>query len=505
MRIVVVEDEPKSREGILNILSRNTNCEVAAVAENGLEGLKAVREYRPDLVISDIKMPVMGGLEMLEKIVEEGIVLQTILLTGYSDFEYARRALKLQVVEYVLKPLEVENFLEVLERVEGNIKKSRAQRVSPEQLLWTYLSGSQEESGKVEPFLKEALQTDERTQVSLFLISPCSLANETSIEMMKQTSSLLDNLCMENYYVFPFVRQQGYVVMLVDTERNRNLFQIFRTRVLHSLWQISECHCSYGVIYGLDELKAKIQELRDMIQYGFSLPEETIISRELVSSIQYKEVPYPDYLEQSMLREIRNGNYEKVLSIGEQFAQTVIDSPAKPACIREYVMRFAAGILRMSGEIRGNMEKENNASYIMENIARSTSAREVRYQLEKIMKAAANNEEEFTITENGMILNVIAFIRNNYQRDIALSEAAELCGVTPEYLCRIFNRETGVNFTSFLQNFRISTAKRLLLSGNYKIYEVSEMVGFHDQKYFVKIFKKLCGVTPSEFKRENCR
>lgn len=505
MRIIVVEDEPKSREGILNILSRNADYEIVAVAENGLEGLEAARKYKPDLVISDIKMPVMGGLEMLEKILEEGIALQTILLTGYSDFEFARRALKLQVVEYVLKPLEVENFLEVLERVEGNIEKNRAQRVSPDQLLWTYLTGDGEESKKAEPLLKETLQIDERTQVSLFLISPCSLANETSVEMMKQTLSLLDNLCMENYYVFPFVRQQGYVVMLADTGRNRNLFQIFRTRVLHSLWQISECHCSYGVIYGLDGLKAKIRELKDMLQYGFSLPEETIISRELVDSFAYKEISYPDYLEQSILREIRNGNYDKVLSIGEQFAQTVIDSSANPACIREYVLRFTAGILRVSGEIRGNMERENNAFYIMENIARSTSAREVRYQFEKIMKAAANKEEEFTITENGMILNVIAYIRNHYQRDIALTEAAELCGVTPEYLSRVFNRETGVNFTSFLQNFRISMAKRLLLSGNYKIYEVSEMVGFHDQKYFVKIFKKLCGVTPSEFKRENCK
>ena len=119
MKIIVVEDEPKSREGILNILARDTEYEVAAVCGNGKEGLEAVRKYRPDLVISDIKMPVMGGLEMLEKILEEGIAVQAVLLTGYSEFEYARRALKLQVVEYVLKPLEVDDFLEVLHKAEG--------------------------------------------------------------------------------------------------------------------------------------------------------------------------------------------------------------------------------------------------------------------------------------------------------------------------------------------------------------------------------------------------
>lgn len=496
MKIIVVEDETKSREGILNILARDTEYEVAAVCGNGKEGLEAVRKYRPDLVISDIKMPVMGGLEMLEKILEEGIAVQAVLLTGYSEFEYARRALKLQVVEYVLKPLEVDDFLEVLHKAEGNIEKNRVEKVSAEQLLWTYFTGTDIDRQQAEPILRETLQVDDRTQISLFLIYPCSLANETGSELQKHTTELLDSFCMENYYVMPLPRQQGFLVMLTDTERNKNLFKIFKTRIYHSLCQITECHCSYGTLYGLTGLNEKLEELKDMMQYAFSLPDETILSREL---------EYPDYLEQSIYREIRSGRYDKVRMIGEQFARYVIDSEGRPACIREYVLRFAAGILRVAGETRGSLEAVDDTSYIMENIARSTSKREVRYQFEKIMNAVASSRDTLDITENGMILNVIDFIRSNYQRDITLSEAAEGCCVTPEYLSRIFCRETGVNFTSFLQNFRVSTAKRLLLSGNYKVYEVAEMVGFHDQKYFVKVFKKLCGVTPSEYKRENAK
>lgn len=499
MKIIVVEDEPKSREGILNILARNTEYEVAAVCGNGKEGLEAVKKIRPDLVISDIKMPVMGGLEMLEKILEEGISVQAILLTGYSEFEYARRALKLQVVEYVLKPLEV------LQRAEGNIKKNRVEKVSAEQLLWTYFTGTDMDRQQTGPILRETLQVDDRTQISLFLIYPCSLANETGSELQKHTTELLDSLCMENYYVMSLPRQQGFLVMLTDTERNKNLFKIFKTRIYHSLCQITECHCSYGILYGFTGLNERLSELKDMMQYAFSLPEETILSRELVDSVTYKELEYPDYLEQSIYREIRSGRYEKVRMIGEQFAKTVIDSEGRPACIREYILRFAAGVLRVAGETRGSLEAGEDTSYIMENIARSTSKREVRYQFEKIMNAVASSRETLDITENGMILNVIDFIRSNYQREITLSEAAEGCCVTPEYLSRIFCRETGVNFTSFLQNFRVSTAKRLLLSGNYKVYEVAEMVGFHDQKYFVKVFKKLCGVTPSEYKRENAK
>ena len=315
MKIIVVEDEPKSREGILNILARDTEYEVAAVCGNGKEGLEAVRKYRPDLVISDIKMPVMGGLEMLEKILEEGIAVQAVLLTGYSEFEYARRALKLQVVEYVLKPLEVDDFLEVLHKAEGNIEKNRVEKVSAEQLLWTYFTGTDIDRQQAEPILRETLQVDDRTQISLFLIYPCSLANETGSELQKHTTELLDSFCMENYYVMPLPRQQGFLVMLTDTERNKNLFKIFKTRIYHSLCQITECHCSYGTLYGLTGLNEKLEELKDMMQYAFSLPDETILSRELVESAVYRELEYPDYLEQSIYREIRSGRYDKVRMI----------------------------------------------------------------------------------------------------------------------------------------------------------------------------------------------
>ena len=123
MRIVVVEDEPKSREGLVNVIQRFTEYEIAGIGENGEEGFALVKEKRPDLVISDIKMPVLDGLGMLQKIKDEQIEIQAILLTGYSEFEYARRALQLQVVEYALKPLDIDQFLTVLKKVDGKIQK----------------------------------------------------------------------------------------------------------------------------------------------------------------------------------------------------------------------------------------------------------------------------------------------------------------------------------------------------------------------------------------------
>lgn len=499
MKIIVVEDEERTRNGILNILEKYTDYQVTAVAENGQAGYELIREQKPDLIISDIKMPVMDGLEMLQKLYDEKQELHAILLTGYSDFEYARRALKLQVVDYILKPIELEEFLEVLKKVESKINRSRIQKVTVNQLLENYLEGQED----VYPLLTERMHVGERTEISIFLLSPGSIARETAPELMRQTQELMDAICMENFFLVSMPREHHFMVIVTGTERNRFLRQIFAMKVLKALDETSRCICVYSRIPGLHGLREELLAMKDMLKYGFSLEEGTIIDRELIKTVEYTPISYPEPLEQSICRELRNGNTEKVRSLGEQFISAVIESQADPAQVKEYVLRFAAGIIRVAVDVREQISENQDIRYVLETIAKCETGKEVRYHFEKILHAVTDDGESSDMTENGMILNAISYIRENYGKDITLTDMAKRSGVTPEYLSKLFYRETGVNFVSFLQSFRISVAKRMLLSGKYKIYEVSEAVGFHDQKYFVKVFKKLCGVTPSEYKREN--
>lgn len=506
MRIVIAEDEPKSREGLLNIIQRFTDYEIVGVAENGEEGFRLVQEKKPDLVISDIKMPLLDGLGMLQKIKEAGMDIQAVLLTGYSEFEYARKALQLQVVEYVLKPLEVDNFLSILKKAEGRMEKRRAERLSPDQMLWSYIVGREEEKDRMQAVLEEELGVNEKVQSTLFLIQPESIARETYDEFRKQLQHTLESLCMENYYLL--VRQGeagGVFVLLVDTERNRNLKGIFSTRILPCLQDISPCVCSMGKMHGIQEITKLMDRLPMLAKYSFSLPEGEIVDESVVEKIQYEKLDYPSVLENEIIQYIRCGKREKISVKGEEFAKLVIESNARPECIREYTVRFVAGILRVAGEMRSGLNQEESIQFIMGRITRSHSKREVSYQFEKIIKIIAAVDSEAGITENGIVLNAIAYIRENYGDYVGLAEVAQCCNVSSEYLSRIFKEETGVKFVDFLTNFRISVAKRLLISGNYKIYEVAESVGFTDQKYFQKVFKKVCGVTPSEYKKENCR
>ena len=125
MKFVIVEDEIRIREGILRLLPKlDKENEIVGEAENGLEGLEIIRKEKPDVIITDIRMPLMDGLDMLEKLHEEGCDAKAIVLSAYSEFEYARQAIRLGVTEYLLKPIVIGDFSDAVERVKKNGKRT---------------------------------------------------------------------------------------------------------------------------------------------------------------------------------------------------------------------------------------------------------------------------------------------------------------------------------------------------------------------------------------------
>ena len=500
MKIILVEDEPKTREGIINIIQKHTDHQILAVAENGEEGILAVEKEQPDLIISDIRMPGMSGLEMLQKIREKGYDTGAMFLSGYSEFEYAQQALKLHAMDYVLKPVDVENFLEVLENVENKLQEQKIEQISPEQMLWTYVNGRPENREFLREKLENKLGINDRIQISLLYIYSGRQTKEAVNEMIYDTRQCLDAQCIQDYYMIPLSHEDAYVVLMADTERNNFLKWVLENRALPSLLENADFICSYGTARGIGMLPDVLRELKALLVYGFHLEKGRIIDRELAQTIEFEKKEYPGQLEMSMQKEIWKQDKAKIRKIGDQFIHEIIESRMHPDEIREYTIRFSVGILKAGTE--RNQEEKEDGRYIMSSMLRSYTARQLTYQFEKILKAAFCDFKKVEVTENDLVLKVIAFIRDNYARDISLSEAAELCGVSVEYLSRLFQQETGAKFTAFLQNFRISIAKRMLLDDKKKVYEVAEAVGYHDQKYFVSVFKKLCGVTPSEFRKE---
>lgn len=501
MRILIVEDEPKIKEGLINIISKFTEYEICGAASNGSEGIRQIKELKPDLIISDIQMPEMDGLAMLHQVEQEGMPYYALILTGYSSFEYVRTALKLGVVDYILKPVDTESFISVLRETEAKILKETSEKIDSAHLLWNLMTCKSEVKEQLAFQLSKHLHVNDRMEITLFLIKPDSIDQETADEMIHCMRDKMNDLCIMNFHVIHLSFSFGILVLIIDTEKNKHLTTMFSTCVLPVLHNIGNCHCSYTSLIGLYGLKDAIAELTELLSYAFVYGSGVILEKQLVEKLKFAVISYPVDLDNRIRKEIMNGDYEKAFKTSNRFKEMIIESKGRPELIREYTARYSSSIYNAAKEYNSQPEPQLIFHYFINNIIESKTKEDLITNYEKIVNTIlAINHEEMN-TENSTILKVINYIRDNYSKDITLSEAANLVGVTPEYLSKLFYQQINVNFVVFLRNFRISIAKRMILSGKYRIQDIADNVGFKDPKYFNKVFKSVCGISPSEYKK----
>jgi two-component system response regulator YesN len=501
MRILIVEDEPKTREGLIKIINKFTEYEICGVASNGFEGIQLIKELKPDLIISDIQMPEMDGLSMLRQFEQEGIPYYALILTGYSSFEYARMALHLGVVDYILKPVDIERFISVLRETEAKILKEKSEKINSTQLIWSLMTCEPERKEQLIRQLSKQLQVNDKMDITLFLIRPNNLDQETVSEMINCIKSKLNALNVMNSHVIHLSFSFGILVFIIDIEKHKLLYKMFSTHVLPCLNNIGSCHCSYTCITELTNLENAITELKNLLSYAFVYGSEVILDKQMVEKLKFDPINYPFDIENRIRKEIINGDYEKALKTSNRFKELIIESKGRPELIREYTARFSSSIYHAAKEYNTQPEPLLIFHYFIDNIIESKTKNDLILNYEKIINTILAVKDEEMDIDNLTVMKVINFIRDNYSKDISLSDAANLVGVTPEYLSKLFYQKINVHFVVFLRNFRISIAKRMILSGKYRIQEVAEHVGFKDPKYFNKVFKSVCGISPSEYKK----
>lgn len=501
MRIVIVEDEPKTRNGLIKIIEKYTSHEVVASECDGIKGLETICRLKPDALITDINMPNMDGLTMLEKLREMQMDVCTVLLTGYSEFEYAKKAIRLEAIEYLLKPLNVEDILLVLEHINQRKTKAKTQSVSEEQLLFSLLTCDEEERSLWEHQLAEKLLLQKGVPAHLFLIKTVSVLTETINEVISVLQDCLHTICLTGYQVLRLPIERTLLVVITDGQSVHYLKELFQMKVVPEINSVGKCLVCYGKVHHVFELRGKLADMQELFDYSFVAEEGRIVEEETVKEFPFEEINYPDALEQGMKKEIRSGNIENIKKIAVKFQKNVMESNAVPKCVKEYTIRFLLAALDVVRDLKRDKEVELLYRHLLNHLMECSTRENLLYEYWKMIHTFFRSSNEHIDTENGMVLNVIEFIRNNYNKDISLSEAAERVGITPEYLSKLFTKEMGINFSTFLGNFRVSAAKRLLAENQYKIYEVSEIVGYHDTKYFNKVFKSIVGISPSEFRR----
>ena len=503
MRIIIVEDEGVIRNGLSKFIERETDYTVIGVARNGREGLEMICRLKPELIITDIRMPVMDGLEMLTEIHKSGQNVYAIILTGYAEFEYAQKAITLGVQDYVLKPVDMEQMMERIKAIETQIAEKQAKQSEPESCLRDILFGEEKEvQTNVRKF--KLLQNLDETVHYVSLLGYIGAAPPAYRKEFEGRLEMAKKRFRELSVTVLYLDQTREVFCLAAGIRQLDGFlELFRQREADvyaktegaPFWSVKQ-HTR------LDTVRQEFEQLQEMVSYAMVIPAGIMIDEAVIADYQTEEFIYPFALEQEVKQAICNKQGAKLIREGEQFIDYMRGRKFLVDDVKHSYIKLITYTITLLHEIDMKIYNKVQSMHLLQ---QAGSAR-TRYELEGVVKELflylSQVQDRKEDIRNYTIRCAINYIREHYSEAISLDEIARTMDITPEYLSTLFIKEMHINFSTFLKEFRISHAKRLLKGTDKKIYEIAKEVGYQDPKYFMRVFKEVQGVSAREYRQQ---
>lgn len=434
--MIIVDDEYGIRQGLQQVDYESLHIKIVHVCENGLEALKAMAHTPVDILLTDIKMPLVDGLELIRKVSQSHPYTKKIVLSGYGDFEYAKKGMEYGVLDYLLKPLDFEEYYQILEKTTALLNQER------EQLL---RQANLERKAKLSAHLLRDKFLGELVGTTL---------SEEAIEVGSASAEVLLD------------EQAAYAVCLLR-------FQYYPQRPANSKdsdWSL--------IIFTLNNL---LQDLWDEKGHGYHYVDPftgqcslIVNSGELLERITEENRKLEEELEGivNALKRFR-GLFKSYLHyvIGQ-----LVDTAT---CIR-----------------RSYLNAELKFGEVQSDSSEISSEQPASQSVEIDVETAQANGKR-------IIQEVKHYIQHHYDRTITLDDVARHVHLNTSYLSYLFKEITGKKYIDYITEYRMKKARVLLAETNWKVYEVGEMVGYENPRYFTLLFKKLTGQSPQDYRNSN--
>jgi two-component system, response regulator YesN len=509
MNIVVVEDEYKTRKGLINLIKKiNSNYIVVGEAEDGKEGFKIIIDNKPDVVFLDIKMPEMNGLKMLELLQKENLNTEFVILSAHKEFNYAQKAIKFGVFEYVLKPVTLYAMRKLLDNLNdhmtSDIIKGKDKSLKDHSLFEGFfnnlISGNIMDSKDTYDFINKKYRFDE--DESFILLD--FYDNSGNLESKKTVihSFINENYPLKNYCCA--ISKKENIVLIQDFDDKEDTIK----KLENGLATLLTARGYNGIIVGcidfsgLKNIGNHYRLIRENLNANISLKGKKFLKYDELKRIKYQKIQYPISIEQNIIKGIYSKDNKMIEKNSNDFISWWKKDIFSPKIIIESYISLVTVILETSKEIYSELLNEMNQQSIFSGITNSMNS----FELEEILNQIINkililNQNQKIYSLN--VMKTINYISTHYNESITLDEISDMLQLTPEYLSTLFCKEVGINFVAFVREIKINKAKELLINTNLKIYEIAERVGFSDTTYFCRVFKELTGFSTGEYQKIN--
>lgn len=509
------------------------NCQLIGEASNGQAGLQLIREFKPDIVITDIKMPVMDGLEMIEKTIEENIKTKFIVLSGYDEFHLVRHAMKLGVEDYLIKlELEADSLLKILSKIIEKIdldhkkkyneyKLEKRIRVNNyamrEELFKKIIGNSLIDRKDIDEELEYlGIKLNEKIlfcmNIKLEDAGKFKDYNQEDTNLLEfSIVNIVDEIVNDCFigYTFKWTFKEYVIIFSSDNTFEEDLFRTkiedMSKRLQLMLKQYFNIFVSMGVSNlheAYNKLSTAYTEACHAVAESFYIGNEKIIffkdikkSEEVKQDLNIYEIIHglSKYIELNDIEAIQI-TFENIISSLEN--DNISKETAYDICGQIAYLIYNS----VDTEISGIQQIFGNNKTVFDNILKLISLPDMISWLNNIQNGLINFLTKKENIQNNKIISISKrYISENIGKTINLQDVASKINISSNYLSTIFKHITGMSFTDYVTEMKISEAKRLLKESNYKIYEIAQMTGYENAYYFSKVFKKITGITPSEF------
>ncbi|MFT4107527.1 MAG: response regulator [Lacrimispora sp.] len=529
-RIIIIDDEPLILAGIASLISwEDYDCTIIGKATNGPAAYEMIRELNPDIVITDIRMPVLSGLELVEKCKADDLNFAFIVLTNLEEFHLVKKALSLGASDYLVKiDLNEEALVTALNRAKeacellvhkknqlygGDMKYSQE---GPAKAAFRQLFF---QTGKIEEIPQEVTEQYPAPFLIMFSLAPIYVDFDTSGErydlasVSKQLMDILGGIagrCFFHHTVLEY-RQETFLLTasLKDASKEEAGFQESVRDFCQKMSVALKTYFELSAVYGVSSLKKQVSELPKALSeastsleyYYFDSSSRVIFYEGQTLHFSQAKKFNINVFKKDLAAFISQNDSEKLEAIFEEIITLFRDNkPSKEqatsACINVYTYLY-------SFFETGDDSYEEIFPYtinIADQLNHFNSLEDILEWLHGFCEKLCRLLKDRKSTRSDKLVDMSrAYINDHYTEKLTLTDVAEALNISSGHLSNTFKKLTGITLSDYIAQVKIEHAKELIDTHQYLMYEISDRLGFDNPYYFSKVFKKVTGISPREY------
>lgn len=526
--VLLADDE----DDVIQVMIRKIEWEklgftVLGYANNGVKALEMAEELTPDVILTDIKMPYMDGLELAKNIKDKYPETKILIFTGFDEFEYAKEAVHLEIEEYILKPLNASELTDIFERLKKKLDSEIDEKRNMEVLQKHYMESlpllqADFFTSLIEGRLSRAdlpkLQKDYRLDFegncfcTVIVHTSAAYTSEVLNPLMMSASvkNLLEEYTKERWRWYSF-QYLGNTVLIVQLKREQEISEL--TDVFDRFCRYVKKVVGAVVTVGIGRVQTDLLQLeesytgaREALSYRAMLGSAKAINiEEIVPGQTESQLEQKENSLTKLLKAVQIGAEKDVLAEVNEYVEGVKKTGMSLETYHITLMDMIGALHRFAGRYAVDCPQVSGNVMTLFMMLADKNTEELKAWL---TETALSLKEEFATARNRSTRSFVTrakdYVADHYgEEDVSLDTVCEQLGVSKAYFSTIFKKETGTNFIGYLTEYRMKVAGRLLIETDEKSYVIANRVGYTDPNYFSYVFKRSFGVSPSKYRAQN--